>query len=325
MLCLWLILFSCPHYGCHWWVKKMGKCSLSEPQEMRERWQVWSQGGAITTEHFILWWTAEWCESGLSLGHRVVFGCVLLGTPSKQRGKKAHNTNHYFHCCLCPLTKMKPAKGRKQKMFGITEREIDGQTKQKCRYSDGQTDRSLWMSVQHSMCCLFVKDLCFIGCEIPFLELCTHPVHHSLYVGCFSLSTEQQTAAVILDVLTKPYCTNTELISSTRIPLLTRAQTGFVRPGTHSWRWLVCVWLWLAISVCANMCTVAYLCTAHVCVSVRVHLTLVRVSPSVCACPCIFLSLQVHVKYVFLFVAHVHVHLCVCIYMCVSQQLSVLH
>lgn len=53
--------------------------------------------------------------------------------------------------------------------------------------------------------------LCFIGFESLFLELCTHPMHHSLHVGCCSLSTEQQTAALILNLLTKPYCTNTNM------------------------------------------------------------------------------------------------------------------
>lgn len=55
-----------------------------------------------------------------------------------------------------------------------------------------------------------MEDLCFIGSEIVLPELCTHHVHHSLSVGWCSLSTGQQTAAVILDSLTKPYCTNTK-------------------------------------------------------------------------------------------------------------------
>lgn len=105
----------------------------------------------------------------------------------------------------------------KRKLFGFrsqsaTEKDADRKRKQadrrrqKCMLSN----LLLCLSVQFSSYCLAVEDLCFIGFEILFLELCTHPARRSLYDGCRSQSTEQQTAAVILDLLTKPYCTNTK-------------------------------------------------------------------------------------------------------------------
>lgn len=130
---------------------------------------------------------------------------------------------------------------------------------QRVIHVDRRTKRKYWQTDIDR----FVRDLCCIGFEIQFLELCTHPVHHSFCVGCCSLSTEQQAAAVILALLTKPHCANTKLITSTHIQLFTYAQTRFVRSTAHSWRWFACAWLWLAMSVCAF----AYLCIAYVCVS----------------------------------------------------------
>lgn len=43
------------------------------------------------------------------------------------------------------------------------------------------------------------------------------PPRRSQGVGCGSLSTRRQTAVAILDLLTKPGCTNTELITPTHI------------------------------------------------------------------------------------------------------------
>lgn len=112
-----------------------------------------------------------------------------------------------------------------------------------------------------------------IGFAILFLKLCTHPVHRSQRVGCCSLSTQKQIAAVILDLLTKPCCTNTKLITSTHICSNVHRQGLSGQGLTAGEDCFVCVCVRetdndrVCLCVCTHTCASAYLCTECVCTS----------------------------------------------------------
>lgn len=201
-------------------------------------------------------------QSGWSLGGGVVFGFALLGTSSEWREK------HIAY--ITPTTTSTASASILTEMKRVVER------KEK-KVTDVLGLRFCSLSCAHTLCI------------IP-------------RVRCCSLSTEKQIAAVILDLLTKPYCANTKLITSThicshvhRLDLsgqgLTAGDDLFV--CGCDWQWVcariyvyiclplycMCVCLWeSAFDACECLC--AFLA---ICACTYIHLY-TRVCVDICAC-----------------------------------------